>query len=196
MAETTRDLVIAEAKRLFFQFGFRRITMDEIAANLRMSKKTLYILFPSKKDLVRAVVQTIMKPNLEKIRTVTDRSATIAEFISGAIGVFRGLSADISDPMVSDMRMMPEIWRKVEEQRLKAISHIKEVLEKGKRTGEVRPDLNVDLFLRIFIQIVNRIANPAMMMELNLKPTELAEQIFGIFFYGIVSSKRRPGGVS
>jgi AcrR family transcriptional regulator len=196
MAAQTPDLVVTEAKRLFSQFGFRRITMDEIARNLRMSKKTLYALFPTKDDLIRAVVRAIMKPKMEKIRTVTSRSGPVAEFIAGIIGVFHELAGEVSAPMTGDMRMMPEIWREVESARLKAIGDIKKVLERGKRRGEIRPDVNLDLFLRIFIETVNRIGNPAVMMEHNMKPSEMAEQIFGVLFHGIVKTERKPGGAS
>jgi AcrR family transcriptional regulator len=40
--------VIAAARRQFFVHGFRRVSMDDLAAELRMSKKTLYACFPSK----------------------------------------------------------------------------------------------------------------------------------------------------
>jgi len=196
MADIPRELVIGEAKRLFFQFGFRRITMDEIAGNLRMSKKTLYALFPSKEELVRAVVETILQPNLKKILALTRESASVAEFFGRSIEVFRELGRSISDPMMSDMRSMPEIWRDAEARRVEVLSHIKEVLERGKRSGELRSELHVDLFLRMFIQMVNSVGNPTTMMELNLKPTELAEQIHVIFFRGIVNPEHRPGGAS
>ncbi len=196
MAEDTRELVVAEAKRLFYQFGFRRITMDEIAANLRMSKKTLYALFPSKEELVRAVVLTIMTPKMAQMKGLMQEKSTVADFFAGTVEVFQSLGRDISEPMMADMKMSPDLWREIEERRLEVLSHIGEVIERGKRTGEVRADLNVDLFLRIFMQAVNRIANPAMMLELNLKPSDLAEQLFRIFFHGIVPPERRAGGVS
>jgi len=196
MTDDARDRVVAESQRLFFQFGFRRITMDEISRNLRMSKKTLYVLFPSKKDLVRAVVDSILEPNLAKISTLIQDEKTVAGFFSGSLAVFRELSQSISEPMMSDMRTMPDIWRNVESRRLAVLMRIKDVLERGKRTGEIRPDLHTDLFLRIYIQIVNAVGNPAMMMELNLKPSEMADQVYGVFFRGIMTGRRRKGGVS
>lgn len=196
MAEDTRELVVAEAKRLFYQFGFRRITMDEIAANLRMSKKTLYALFPSKEELVRAVILTIMLPKMARMRELMQESGTVADFFGGVVEVFHALGREVSEPMMVDMKMSPELWKEVEERRLEVLSHIGEVIERGKKTGEVRADLNVDLFLRIFMLVINRIGNPTMMLELNMRPSELAGQLFGIFFHGIVPADRRAGGVS
>ena len=45
---------------LFLQSGFYKITMDEIAKGLRISKKTIYKYFPSKNFLVDAVMQAFM----------------------------------------------------------------------------------------------------------------------------------------
>jgi AcrR family transcriptional regulator len=194
MARGARELVIAEARRLFFQFGFRRVTMDEIAAGLKMSKKTLYTLFPAKEDLVRAVVASIIEPNLAKISALIRNEKTAAGFFSGSIAVFHGLSQCISEPMMSDMRMMPEIWHEVETRRLKVLMGIREVLERGKKSGEIRSDLHIDLFLKVFIMMVNAVGNPAVMLELNMKPTDLADQISGIFFHGIMTDGRRKGG--
>jgi len=43
-----RNRILTEARGLFFRYGFSRVTMDEAAETLGMSKKTLYRHFPSK----------------------------------------------------------------------------------------------------------------------------------------------------
>jgi AcrR family transcriptional regulator len=48
--------IIAAARRHFFAHGFRAVTTDDLAAELAISKKTLYVLFPSKEALLEAVV--------------------------------------------------------------------------------------------------------------------------------------------
>lgn len=196
MAIDTRDVVIAEARRLFFQYGFRKVTMDEIAAAARMSKKTVYALFPAKDDLIRAVIETILAPTLGRIAGLIKNEKTVAGFFAGSIAVFHGFSQAISEPMVSDMRTMPDIWREVEARRLKVFLGLREVLERGKRSGEIRPDLHIDLFLKIFVLMVNAVGNPAVMMELNLRPSELADQVHGIFFRGIMNKAPEKGGAA
>src|SRR3954466_9331928 len=51
-----RERIVAGARRHFFAHGFRGVTMDDLAAELGMSKKTLYAHFRSKPALVEAVV--------------------------------------------------------------------------------------------------------------------------------------------
>jgi len=193
MVNEVREMIVSEARRLFYQYGFRKITMEEIASGLKMSKKTLYTLFPSKDVLIRAVIETILEPNLGKISELTRNEKTVAGFFAGSISVFHGLSQCISEPMMSDMRTMPEIWREVEARRVNVLMGLRGILERGKQSGEIRPDLDVELFVKVFIMIVNAVGNPAVMMELNLKPSELVDQIHGMLFRGVMAGVTAKG---
>src|SRR5215470_3829155 len=59
----TSQRIVSAARRYFFSHGFRSVTMDDLAAELGMSKKTLYAAFASKSDLLRAVL-------LDKFRSI------------------------------------------------------------------------------------------------------------------------------
>src|SRR5437588_7649843 len=52
----TAQRILAAARAHFFAHGFRSVTMDDLATELGMSKKTLYAEFPSKTALLRAVL--------------------------------------------------------------------------------------------------------------------------------------------
>src|SRR5690349_24938165 len=68
----TSDRIVAAARAHFFAHGFRSVTMDDLAAELGMSKKTLYAQFPSKTEPLQAVL-------LAKFRSIeTDLDAIMA----------------------------------------------------------------------------------------------------------------------
>src|SRR5690242_5256245 len=69
-----RGRIVSEARRQYFAHGFRGVTMDDLAARLGMSKKTLYATFADKAELLNAVV-------LDKARTVEE---DLAEIVSKA----------------------------------------------------------------------------------------------------------------
>lgn len=48
----TKNLILTKAMQLYMQYGFRSVSMDQIASELGMSKKTIYRFFSSKSDLV------------------------------------------------------------------------------------------------------------------------------------------------
>src|ERR1700724_3485388 len=65
----SKDRILEKATDLFMRYGIRSITMDEIAAQLGISKKTIYQFFTDKDDMVMAVIdQEIQKNELECIQ--------------------------------------------------------------------------------------------------------------------------------
>lgn len=54
--DARRALLVAEARKTFVELGYRRTTTDIVAARCRISKQTIYSVFPTKADLFRAVV--------------------------------------------------------------------------------------------------------------------------------------------
>ena len=55
--DNPRDRIIAEAKNMFFSFGYSKVLMAELAKRLGMSKKTLYQYFTSKEELLSVVIR-------------------------------------------------------------------------------------------------------------------------------------------
>jgi len=68
-AITTRERILELTDRLFYRQGIRSVTVDHIAAELGISKKTLYRFFPSKSDLIVAYLKGRFRP----LPTRTDR---------------------------------------------------------------------------------------------------------------------------
>ena len=67
--------VVEAAGALFLSRGFVRVTSDEIAARLGISKATLYQAFPSKEEILRQVVRRIMRDILSGVESlIADRS--------------------------------------------------------------------------------------------------------------------------
>src|SRR5436305_14462008 len=84
-AGTARRRIVAGARRHFFAHGFRGVTMDDLAAELGMSKKTLYAHFAKKTALVEAVLLDKFQDIEEKLQSVT--AACSASF-EGAMNQF------------------------------------------------------------------------------------------------------------
>ena len=82
-----RQRIITAARRHFLTHGFRGVTMDDLAAELGMSKKTLYTHFPSKTALLEAVLH-------DKFNSLeADVTRVTAEFSSDfAVGLQRLLA--------------------------------------------------------------------------------------------------------
>lgn len=70
-----RDRVLETADRLFYEHGVRAVGIDRVIAEAGIAKATLYTHFPSKDDLILAVLQYREKSVLDFFRTAMDRHA-------------------------------------------------------------------------------------------------------------------------
>jgi len=82
------DRIIAAARQVFMRYGFKRVTMGEIAAAAGMSRAALYLVYPSKEDVLTAVVTRVFAAMLDEIRHGLGRFATAEEQLTFALDVW------------------------------------------------------------------------------------------------------------
>src|SRR5207237_7523574 len=102
---SVRQRIVEAARAHFFSHGFRSVTMDDLAEELGISKKTLYAHFPGKIDLLEAVLANKFASVETTLKEVTrahprDFPATLRELLAGTQ---RELD-EIKPPFVRDMR--------------------------------------------------------------------------------------------
>lgn len=191
MSDVLKEQVLNEAKKLFFVYGFKKVSMDEIAAACKMSKKTIYQLYSSKDELIRECVDRISTEKVSAIHRILDSEPLVSGELNGMFEIFGTINQDVSEAMMRDMSYFPDVWNMIEEKRMTVFARMGYIIEQGKLDGSINPSLNVDLFLRIFMGILQRFANPAMFAELNLRPSEFIEQMKMVVFEGILTVKAR-----
>ena len=189
-----RPRVVEAAGALFLSHGFAGVTSDEIAARLGISKATLYKAFASKEQILREVVR----------RTMTDIQAGVERLISdNALGFVEKMVALLSflstrlarfEPvLIRDLqRGLPEVWSEIEEfRRDKILKNFKVVLREGRREGFFRADVDPDLLLAMFADLVQEFVNPAEVLRSGRSPAQAFESIIKVFFQGILTDKGR-----
>jgi AcrR family transcriptional regulator len=69
---STEDRIIEGASELFFSFGYSKVTMEEIGEKVGCAKKTVYNHFPTKLDLLQAVINTTIYGLINDLETIAD----------------------------------------------------------------------------------------------------------------------------
>jgi AcrR family transcriptional regulator len=145
-----KERILEKATDLFMRYGIRSITMDEIAAQLGISKKTIYQFFTDKDAMVEAVVNEEMKRNEEGCRGFSDTAENAVQEIFLAVDDVQEMLKAMNPQLIHDL----EKHHPVAFKRLKQYKHqflytmIKENLERGIREDIYRTDLNADLTTR------------------------------------------------
>jgi len=193
-SDSNRQQIVDAARAHFFSHGFRSVTMDDLAAELGISKKTLYAHFPGKFDLLEAVLADKFAGVEATLKEVTrahphDFPATLRELLAGTQ---RELD-EIKPPFVRDMRQKaPQVFKVVERRRTTLIQrHFGKLFIEGQRAGMVRKDVPAKLMIEILLAMVQSIMNPPKMEELGMVPKEGFAGILKIVLEGALTSKGR-----
>src|SRR2546421_11070940 len=192
--DPNRQRIVDAARVHFFSHGFRRVTMDDLAEELGISKKTLYAHFPGKIDLLQAVLADKFAGVEAKLKEVTrahprDFSTTLHELLAGTQ---RELD-EIKPPFVRDMRQKaPQVFKVVERRRAALIErYFGKLFIEGQRAGMVRKDVPANLIIEILLAMVQAIMNPPKMEELGMMPKEGFTGILKIVLEGALTPKGR-----
>ncbi|MDB6122062.1 MAG: Transcriptional regulator [Pedosphaera sp.] len=171
--DPVRFRIVDGARRHFFAHGFRGVTMDDLAEELGMSKKTVYSRFDTKLQLLEAVIDEHFRHVGEDCARIiaaggADFPATLREFLAG----IHRHTGEIQPPFIKDLRQeAPETFQRVESLRRANIQrHFGELMRRGRQAGFIRKDIPAQIIIEILLAAVQAIQNPARMEELGLTP--------------------------
>lgn len=145
--------ILEQATKLFMRLGIKSMTMDDVAAQLRISKKTLYEHFTDKNDLVEQVVAGVCKHHRETINAICERGLNaidenheITKFIVAQIGgVHPSVQFDLQ-------KYHPKAWAVLDETERNDIHRcVSSNLRKGIKDGLYRDDLDVEVITRLYV---------------------------------------------
>ena len=192
-AISPRGRLLEAARGHFLSHGFRNVTMDDLAAELGMSKKTLYAHFPSKEELLEAVMNdkfARVSATLEAIqRQQPDDFASRLQAM--LLGMQRELS-ELKPPFVRDVRLKaPHIFQRLEQRRARLIeTHFRGLFRAGQRSGDVRRDIPVTLMIETILAAIQAIMNPQKLEDLGLSPQEAFAGVIGIVLRGVLLPRK------
>jgi AcrR family transcriptional regulator len=191
---SVRQRIVAEARRHFFTYGFRRVTMDDLARELGMSKKTLYVHFASKAELLQAVLLDKTRNVETDLKRITsDLSSDFLAALHKLLAVIQGHMGEIQPPFVRDIqREAPEMFKLIERRRRDLIHlYFGKLVEEGRKSGIIRDDIPTRLIVEILFAAVQGIMNPEKLTELDLNPKEGFSAIVTIIFEGVITETGR-----
>lgn len=186
--------ILDVARAHFFAHGFRSVTMADLAAELGMSKKTIYAHFGTKTELLQALL-------MDKVRRVEQDLEEVLRSCSGdfATGLRRLLAClqrhtdEIRPPFVRDLqREAPELFKVVQGRRRALIQRtFSKLLAEGRRAGHIRKDVPVHLIIEILLGAVEAIVNPTRLAELGLSVRRAMTAIIALILEGALTPAGR-----
>jgi AcrR family transcriptional regulator len=185
-----QNKIIEQTEEKFFRDGFYKTTMDEVATELRMSKKTIYKFFPSKDDLVMAIAKHFMNRMKSKIVPALSSNKNAIEKLAELINILAKGSEKISTKRMEEIkRHYPGLWIEIDRFRTEMMfGNITKVIDQGKKEG-LFIDYPTIIVMNVLVASVRNIVNPDFILNNNFSIIEAARYAFRIIIGGIVTDK-------
>lgn len=186
-----RETIVKKATEMFMSFGFKSVTMDDIANELSISKKTIYQHFCNKHDLVEATTLSLFESvscGIDGIREMGKNS--IEEIFIIRSFMMQHLNNESASPFYQLQKFFPKIFSCLRAKQFEKMNGcMKDNLQKGIENGLYRDTINVDFISRIYFTGLTGIKDqdifPATMFNVN----DLTKQFLEYHLRGIVTAK-------
>jgi len=145
--------ILTKAENLFFKYGVKSISMDDLSRELGISKKTLYQSVDNKKELVMQVFQNHAKTEIEAVIEIRKEAAdAIDEMIEVAKYVIPTLRR-ITPTLIFDLqKYYREVWQTMENyNRQEIFKVIKENIERGIKEGIYREEFHPEIIAKLYV---------------------------------------------
>lgn len=187
----TAQKILHKAHELFMLYGIRSVSMDEIAAHLSMSKKTIYQCYPDKDDLVWKVVQFEIAHNQNECQLAYKQAENPIHEIYLALSSFKKMLSTMNPLMISDLeRFHPKGFKVLLEHKHTFVYQlITNNLKEGIKAGLYRKDLNLDIIAKNRISSVFQMFNQDVFPASSYTLSNVLEEITNHFVHGIVNEK-------
>lgn len=192
--DPTASRIIRQAREHFFAHGYCHCTMDELATELGMSKKTLYVYFRSKDAIMHAVLDQLGAEVREEAEALfANRSLGFSEKLRGfAESMFVRLARLNPRTPRELQRFAPHLHQQLMEIRQRNIPYIfGRFIEEGQLAGKVRADINAPFAIEFFLQAMHGLINSEAMERHQMAPRDLVPRAIDLFFGGLLTPAGR-----
>jgi AcrR family transcriptional regulator len=189
----SRQRVLDKATTKFMESGITKVTLDEVATELSMSKKTVYKYFPSKDDLLREVVRLMLAGVEREVTAIVNSDEPFERKMTRLLALIGKMVRRVGRQFQVDVqRFAPSLWKEIDTFRRERIFvKVKQMFQQAKQENIFRNDLDVELFYLVFINTAQGIMNPKILSENSFSAEEAFRGIIKIMYEGVLTEEGR-----
>lgn len=186
-----KNRILKGSEELFMRYGIKAITMDEVASNLGVSKKTIYQHFSDKNHLVEQVLSTHMNNEKEVIDQITQSSNNAIDELFKMSRHIKSTLTSMNPTIFLDLqKFYPKAWEYFQEHKYECITEsIRKNLDWGVDEGYYRSNFNSEVLSLFRVEQVQMAFNPMIFPSSKFAPYEVQMELFSHFIHGIVTQK-------
>ncbi|WP_372999836.1 TetR/AcrR family transcriptional regulator [Lutispora sp.] len=183
-----KDRIIESASKYINQYGVKRFTVDDIAKDLGISKKTIYKYFDSKNHLVSEFIRTSIEDNNNKTLEAVDKEDTLIGKINAALLSHHKYQMPL-DILEDIEKYYPEDWERIQEQLNFKLNLMRDLVSEGIGSGKLKEDINIDVLILIMERSFRAILEYDFLVKSNLNINNAVKEIQKIILFGILKDE-------
>ncbi|MBN1482239.1 TetR/AcrR family transcriptional regulator [candidate division KSB1 bacterium] len=180
--------LVATARDLFYRFGIKRVTIEEICREAQVSKMTFYKFFPNKLELAKYLLNLIFDTAVQEYQDIILCDKSFPDKLKELIELKRRKTDKLSAEFIAELLQHPEpdIAVLYNKQRERSLSMTIDFLRQAQQNGDIRPDIKLEFILYILNKMIDMTADESL-GQLYTSPQEIAIEMTNLFFYGILN---------
>jgi AcrR family transcriptional regulator len=188
-----RTRILDQARLLFNEHGYSKVSATEISQSLGISKKTLYKEFETKEDILKAVILPKLANSERDLDAILeDPKLTYIERLREVMTLIGMQYKRVSHVLIRDVYAhAPEVWQSITNFRERRVEKFAELLKQGTREGVFRSEIDPQIVMALYQSAVDAMMDPKVLMELPGTPRTTFEMILTILLQGILRDDLR-----
>ena len=188
-----KEKIVAGAGELFMRYGVRSVTMDDVAHELGMSKKTLYQSFTNKDDLVLEVSKAHIEQEKREFSSVEADSANALDELFRITTCARNSLERVNPSLLFDLQKYhPSSWELFLDFKYNVIrAMVERNVTKGITEGYYRKEISPDVMAKLRMEQVQMAFDPKIFPSNEYDMVDVQMQVLDHFIHGLLSDKGR-----
>ena len=182
--------ILASGEALFWKFGIKRVSVEEICKHAGVSKMTYYRMFKNKSELVVLLISNWYSESYAKHQATMASALPFGKKVEALIVNEYEASKDVSEEFLTEIFASedPELQQLNADLTRQGLAETRKDFEKAQKAGDIRSDIKIDSIFYMIGVIHEKVQDPNF-LALHNNPQEAILELINFFFYGILTPK-------
>ena len=173
------------AKDLFWKYGIKKVSIEEICSKANVSKMTFYKFFPNKIELAKTIWVILTDKWMQKYDEIVHGDELFQEKVIALFKLKSDASEDVSMEFLNDLMSIPELQETMVLYQKKSTEIFTDFFVNSQKKGLIRKDIKVEYILAQ-IGLMTTLLENKELLSLYESPQELALEGMNFLFYGLL----------
>lgn len=188
--DPVRDRILGSARSKMLQFGYRKVTLDDIAKDLKVAKKTIYKYFSSKEKIAEVIFEQLKERIKTEQSQIEKASKDPLKVISETTLFIQKELSPWFHPFMNDIEVeLPGLWKDFVGFRSKQIMEMENLIKSAVKKRIFR-SVNPSIAVRAYLGAVDNVIDPEYLEQQGLSFSDAIGEVMDIWSNGVIRGKK------